>query len=835
VTGTFLVEWLGFPAAMLAICAGLGLLVARISGHLDALLVLPVGLATAYTVGVMTTAGPTLAPGGGWVIAGLAAIGLLLALRSGIPRPARSQLRAAAWPALAALGVFLIVGGPVISGGQPSYTGYLHIVDIGHQFDLGAHVADAGRQALPPVVPGGALPSGANEVVSGFLAAGYPVGGQSLVALLGNLIGTDQIWLWQPFIAFVAAMGALAAYRLAGQLIGPRPLRGVAALIAPQANILYGYTIDGGIKEISSAIFLLLSAAILVDGRATVARWRRPVPLALALSAALASISLTIVPWIGMLLAVTGIGTVFGELTQCGRVVLARWRHRAAERWPVPPWRVLFGWGELCALTALLSFPAISVASKAAAVASSSNVLPGNGNLVGPMPVSATNGVWITGDYRFPLALGHAQVTHAAAVLVLVLAVVGTIAAILRRRWPLVALAAAGAAALLYIFGKYDSGWLRFKAECVTAPISLLLAFSGAGALLSWRRARPAVGWIAPVVASLLIAGAVLWGNALEYHDTTLAPYEPLHELEDIGNRYAGNGPTFYPAFDEVAEYLLRKMTAFSTEDPPLNHPIDFVGGYPTQFFQLDLNTISATYLALLKYIVQRRSPGYSRPPGDFTLVDRTRYFDVFERTGSPTRIFAHLPLAGAPRTAAVCRSAQAQLRAAGPGASIDYVVDPDAVQIIAPLMAHSTDFNVLGGGAFAPTGPGWAESEFTLPRAGRWQVWLGGSIERPVRIDVDGRHVGTVGWIPSYPFQYAQAATLTLSAGPHKLYLSRGGGSLRGGNGDGFDESNRTIGPIEFSQGAMAEQPITSAPGSALPRLCADGQPWSWLEILRG
>ena len=40
------------------------------------------------------------------------------------------------------------------------------------------------------------------------------------------------------------------------------------------------------------------------------------------------------------------------------------------------------------------------------------------------------------------------------------------------------------------------------------------------------------------------VAGGVLWSNALGYGDVNLAPHGQLAELEEIGERVAGEGPS---------------------------------------------------------------------------------------------------------------------------------------------------------------------------------------------------------------------------------------------------------------------------------------------------
>ena len=90
--------------------------------------------------------------------------------------------------------------------------------------------------------------------------------GQWTLGALSNLTPVDLSWLYQPFLAFLAAMSALSLYSLLGRVIEPRGWRALGAFIAAQPNILVAYALAGGIKELSTSCFLLLSAALIARG-----------------------------------------------------------------------------------------------------------------------------------------------------------------------------------------------------------------------------------------------------------------------------------------------------------------------------------------------------------------------------------------------------------------------------------------------------------------------------------------------------------------------------------------------------------------------------------------
>src|SRR5262249_25644382 len=139
-----------------------------------------------------------------------------------------------------------------------------------------------------------------------------------------------------------------------------------------------------------------------------------------------------------------------------------------------------------------------------------------------------------------------------------------TLYALGRRRWVIAFVGIAAPIALAY-YVAHTTAWLQFKAFAITGVFALTLAFVGAAALHENRRRIVALsGWLVAAV----LAGGVLYGNAIIYPDTTPAPAARYHDLAAIGQRYAGQGPTLFPAFDESAEYLLRAEQGTSTVNP---------------------------------------------------------------------------------------------------------------------------------------------------------------------------------------------------------------------------------------------------------------------------
>ena len=83
-----------------------------------------------------------------------------------------------------------------------------------------------------------------------------------------------------------------------------------------------------------------------------------------------------------------------------------------------------------------------------------------------------------------------------------------------------------------------SSPWLNAKAMAEASPALVAAGAAGAAAIFeTGRRVEAALIGVA-------IAVGVLWSNGLAYSNAWLAPRARLAELETIGNRFAGQGPT---------------------------------------------------------------------------------------------------------------------------------------------------------------------------------------------------------------------------------------------------------------------------------------------------
>jgi hypothetical protein len=801
--GVFLMAWVVFPALMLLLSGGAGIIARHVCGPraVPALLVLPVGLAMLVVLCGFFCYYASLAPLAGPACAVVGVLGLVLGRKQLGRIVARRGHGVDLWALGAACGAWAVVAAPVVLSGKPGFSGYAHIVDISYELDMSAHFAHSGR-SIPTVAN-----SAYQAVLMKYLGTGYPGGGQWTLGALSNLTPIDLSWLYQPFLAFMAGMSALSLYALLGRVVSSRPLRGLGAFIAAQPNILLGYTLAGGIKELGTSCFLLLLAALLAQVLPRARPGRGVLAIPVALAAMFACLSLTTVPWIGVL----GAGVLLTALI--------------FERDRV--WTLLAG-VQIAAVAAFLSLPTLAVSFKLLPLATGPGLLE-LGNLSQPVPSITAAGVWIGGDYRYPQYAHHLP-SEILAVVVLVLAACGLVYALYRRAWSLAWLGLAGLVADIYVAHRYGP-WIQFKSDCITSPIALLMAFAGTGALIQVSR-RKLLG-MAPVLA---VSAGVLAGTLLIYHDTTLAPYSRLHDLEYIGKRFAGQGPTLTPDFEEYAEYYLRDSDQDSMVTGPrlelrsdVNRETE-----PGATWNYDLDEYPLKFVESFRTIVMRRDPLASRPPSNYKLVYLSGYYEVWQRAQPARTVATLVPVVNTDdkRYAGACASLAQAAHAAGRKAQIVYMPAPSGY-----IQLDDSDLKLSGafapsGGVIATFGAGRAVREQPIPVAGRYDFFIEGSFGRPVDVIVDGRHVATAAYQVSYPGEWIEITSRWLSAGVHRFELVRGGFSLHPGNGDGIDPFNRTLGPLVLMPAQKAVPTMRSASVGEALRLCRSATPPRWIEV---
>jgi hypothetical protein len=510
-----LTAWLLFPLLLAALALGCGLLLERASGaKLPPGLLLPAGTAVMIAAALFPPVFESTAFLSTPLIVALAAAGYALAWPS-------KRLRVDEWAVGVAVTTFVAFGAPVLFIWRRTFAGYIKLDDTATYLAMLDRYLDHGYNVA------GLAPSTYERTLATSLATGYPMGSLMPLGIGHKLIGTDTAWLWQPYLCFLAAMIALGLYVLAEPLVRLRPLRAFAGSVAASAALLYGYALWGGIKELAEGMLLVLIAALLPVFLRAPAR-RAALPLAVGAAATLGVQSAAGALW----LLVPAIAVV---------AYLAGRRRYAAV-------------ASLVGSALALSIPTLAAATMwldhTGAFTSGSEL----GNLYHQLDWAQIFGIWPTGDFRVNPIRG--DVTGVLIALVVIGALVGLAVAWRKRGFGLLGYAAAAliSSSLFWLAG---SPWIGGKAIAIASPLFLVLALAAAGWI--FERGRR--------VEAVLAAGAILfgvaWSDALAYHDVLLAPNARLAELQAIGDRYAGDGPTLETDYDPYgARHFLRKLDA---------------------------------------------------------------------------------------------------------------------------------------------------------------------------------------------------------------------------------------------------------------------------------
>jgi hypothetical protein len=776
---TLLVPWLVFPFVLAALCLGCGLLVERITrSQIPSELLLPVGLATVVALGALTVSLAATARLTTPLLTALAAAGLVLG----------RHRRPTGWAVGAAAATYVCYGAPILASGAATFAGYIKLDDTATFLALTDRLFDHGRSIA------GLPPSTYEATLSGYLTQGYPVGSLVPLGIAHELLRTDLAWLYQPWLSFCAGTLALCLYRLAEPLIPSRPLRALAAFVAAQSALLFGYALWGGVKELVATTLIATAAATAPAphelGRA------RVLPFSIACAAVLDTLSVVGILWL----------LPFALLL----IPLAR-RAPAAV-------------AAAAAAVAVLAVPALATAGRFLSGTNVTTLQSGGelGNLVRPLRPLQIVGIWPNGDFRLDPRASTATALLIA--LAVAAALTGAVLAANAGAWPLL-LGAASAVLGALVFVTVGSPWVGAKALAIGSPFVLLTALCGCLGLASPRAPfSPGVRrvvLVAGITAALALIAGVAWSDALAYHDVDLAPRGQLRELEHIGNRFAGQGPALMTEYQPYgARHFLRRLDAEGASELR-RRPIPLRGGrVAAKGEYVDLDRIDLSALLVYRTLVLRRSPTESRPPAPYTLVWRGRWYDVWQRqAGALPR--DHLPLGTGLQAAAVpgCGTLQRLARRGS------VVAAARPLNVVWPLGSTGlpAGWSPLPGGAIVAARTGTVVVPIVLQHGGRYRLWLGGSVRGTLRAKVDGRPAGSVSSQLQNEGQWLALGSAPLTPGSHIVSLAVTLPRLMPGTGGD-----------DFPLGPLLLEPETTETVIAPTRpsiLC--GRPLDWAEVV--
>ena len=798
---TLVVCWLVYPAVMVALCLGCGLLVDALAGRtVPGALRVPVGVATIVVVAQFTTwSGATAKLTTPLLV--LLAIGGVVVRRDRLRRPT-------SWaPYAAAAAVYAVYAAPIVLTGEPSWAGFVKLDDTATWLTFTDRLFDAGYGY------GGLDPSTYREVLRANFRLGYPVGAFLAFGAGRPLVGQDLAWIFQPHLAFLAGALALALQQLlAGLRLGPWTRAG-AAFVAAQAATLYAYVMWGGIKEVLAALLLALLAGTLPPLWAAQPRLRAGLPLAVAGAAFFAVFGPPSGAWLGPLALVASVPALW-------RAGLRRVPHTLARL------------GATGTAALLLALPTILIAWHFRLVGSglAAGGTPDEdiGNLFGPLDLLQVLGVWPVGDFRTaPEAMGP---THLILAVLAVSALAGVGLSVRRGAWSLLAYAAfvaAGSSAALAVGGT----WIDGKTMAMTSPVAVALALGGALAVVRGRATRGALAAsVLGGTAAAAVTAGVLWSSALTYDEVSPAPHERMAELEEIGERFAGQGPALFTEYTPfAARHFLRSMDPEGATELRWRDIRLADGSVPPPKASMEIDDFALRDVLAYRTLVLRRMPTSSRPPSAYRRVWSGDAYDVWRRE-QRGRIVEHVPFGDAQDAAAVppCSELRRLARVAS-DAGGRVVAAVRATSVLAPVEGAQLPaaWPSQGAGAVVPKTPDTAVIEAEVPRAGSYSVWLGGTFGRGITVLVDGREVGRLRDERQHAGQYLRTGAIRLFRGRHLVSLRFPSDGLRPGDGD----TTLEMGPVLLSPDAPAASVRTVEP-ARVESLCRTALDWAEVVV---
>ncbi len=379
----------------------------------------------------------------------------------------------------------------------------------------------------------------------------------------------------------------------------------------------------------------------------------------------------------------------------------------------------------------------------------------------------------------------------------------------------------------LFAFG---SPWNGAKALAAGSPTVLLAAGVGV-ASLAWSGRR-----VQAVVIGGMIAGGVLWSNVLADREVWLAPRRQLVELERIGKEIDGQGPTLMTEYQPygVRHFLRDAEPEGASELRRRTIPL-VTGGTLEKGKFADTDRFEPEALFTYRTLVLRRSPSQSRPPLPYGLRMRGDYYEVWQRPEGDARqlgLIEHMGLGSGldPGSVPPCDKIIEFSRKAPQGGRIVAALASPFRVVALGEQSRPSDWPALATDRrlVTPGSTGTLTVHLSVPAAGEYEFWVGGSVSVGVAMSVNGSTVARVGHQLNNHGQYISLGQGSLRRGPNTLELRY----ADGGWGPGAEVPQRPIGPLVMRPVQDAEPIVSVAPEDA-ENLC--GKRLDWVALASG
>ena len=277
--------------------------------------------------------------------------------------------------------------------------------------------------------------------------------------------------------------------------------------------------------------------------------------------------------------------------------------------------------------------------------------------------------------------------------------------------------------------------------------------------------------------------------------------------------------------------HFLREAAAEGVTDLRVNRIPRRTGELFPSLGTAEVDDVDKKALASYNTILRRHTPVGSRPPTAYSLLHSGDDFEAWARDRSAGVPIQHYALGNALSAAGVpvCSDLKTLSGLAG-ARQLAYVEAPTEVVLALDRGDVPDAWRTPSG--LRPVTDGVAKLTVTVPSAGRWRLWVGGSVRGRLTAEVDGKRAGSVRHQLEWSGEWQRLDELELGAGSHELTLEYSrGGPLSAGRGSDRDQT--PLGPVALTPGGdAAAAAVERIPADEYRELC-DGRALDWVEVV--
>jgi hypothetical protein len=449
---------------------------------------------------------------------------------------------------------------------------------------------------------------------------GYPMGPHSLVATVVTLLGTEPLPGWLGLLVAAPVLTAIASLAVLSEL--PAGRRILAAALVSVAYLSASVLGIAGFKELLAGMFLIAFALGLREiERSSNGRVAILIALALISAAMVPVYSFPGLAWLGITAGLWALAhLVHARMEEGPGGASALVRRSLPIAGPAIAILVLVG---LTQLPKAIDFAQSGAIGTVAATASKLRYA------VSPFE---TLGVWPSGNWL--LSTTDLSSAWIFAVIGVAGALVGLVWWVRKRDFAVPAALASGIAVYVYVrWGRElhgaEGGGLYIQMKAVVVPASLVM-------LMVLRALfAPGGGWLKRGFTVVFVALAA-YSSFLALRDIVVAPDHRFHELAEFRDEIAGQQALSLTS-DRFADYGLRpaevSSPAFNAEIRVPSH------GGKAQRLPIDFDTPPTEVLNQFSYAVTTSAVYQSHAPPNWTMLDSTESYNLWQRMGITPQI----------------------------------------------------------------------------------------------------------------------------------------------------------------------------------------------------